>query len=92
MLTLIERNSTRFCDGLNRRGFLRIGGLGFGAAGLNGVTLPQILRAGAAITMLRAGKREEVFDALRVTDEELYDQSQNDCDRMTASVVGHRRP
>ncbi len=39
MLT-IHGNSSRFCDGLSRRNFLRIGALGLG-----GLTLPQLLRA-----------------------------------------------
>jgi hypothetical protein len=42
MLT-IPGSSTRFCDGVSRRNFLRIGALGMG-----GLTLPQFLRAEAA--------------------------------------------
>jgi hypothetical protein len=36
----------RFCDGLSRRSFLKIGGLAFGAVG--GMGLPEILRAQSA--------------------------------------------
>lgn len=42
MLTIPGR-SHRFCDGLSRRNFLRIGGLGLGALG--GIGLPQLLQA-----------------------------------------------
>lgn len=44
MLTLLSHQSTnRHCDGLSRRSFLRIGGLGLG-----GLSFPQLLRAEAA--------------------------------------------
>ncbi len=43
MLTLNGPRSSHFCDGINRRSFLQIGGLGLG-----GLTLPQLLRAEAA--------------------------------------------
>jgi hypothetical protein len=44
MLTLFSQKSgSSFCDGLSRRSFLRLGGLGLG-----GLTLPQLLRAEAA--------------------------------------------
>ena len=44
MLTLFSQKSGgSFCDGLSRRSFLRLGGLGLG-----GLTLPQLLRAEAA--------------------------------------------
>lgn len=42
MLTILGR-SQRFCDGVSRRNFLKIGALGLG-----GLTLPQILRAEAS--------------------------------------------
>jgi hypothetical protein len=42
MLTISDSSSYTFCDGLSRRGFLRIGALGFG-----GMALPQLLRAEA---------------------------------------------
>src|SRR5712671_7914124 len=41
MLT-IYGNKSRFCDGVSRRNFLKIGALGLG-----GLTLPQLLRAEA---------------------------------------------
>ena len=43
MLTILgapERSGNRFCDGLSRRGFLKIGGLAMG-----GLSLPQLLKA-----------------------------------------------
>src|SRR5438045_8469915 len=43
MLTLHAQGQGRFCDGVSRRDFLRIGGLALG-----GLTLPQILRAESA--------------------------------------------
>jgi hypothetical protein len=45
MLTLFGNQRHRFCDGVSRREFLRIGALGFGASM---VTLPQVLRAESA--------------------------------------------
>src|SRR5439155_4081678 len=38
----LEGGASRFCDGVSRRSFLRIGGLGLG-----GLALPQILQAQA---------------------------------------------
>src|SRR5919205_685517 len=43
MLTIFGPKTGRFCDGVTRRDFLRIGGLALG-----GLSLPQILRAEAA--------------------------------------------
>lgn len=47
MLTILgdkpRRESSRFCDGLRRREFLKIGGLALG-----GLSLPQLLRAETA--------------------------------------------
>lgn len=40
MLTLLGDHSERFCDGVSRRGFLKIGALGLG-----GAILPQVLQA-----------------------------------------------
>ncbi|MGE3806326.1 MAG: DUF1501 domain-containing protein [Gemmataceae bacterium] len=48
MLTIVGKPRERFCDGLHRRDFLRIGSLGLG-----GLTLPGLLRAEAA-----SGKRD----------------------------------
>lgn len=42
MLTLYSHRQQRFCDGISRRNFLKIGALGLG-----GFTLPQLLRAEA---------------------------------------------
>ncbi|MCU0962898.1 MAG: DUF1501 domain-containing protein, partial [Pirellulaceae bacterium] len=42
MLTVFGPRTTRFCDGISRRGFLAIGTLGFGATAL---TLADLLRA-----------------------------------------------
>lgn len=43
MLTIDGKSSSRFCDGISRRNFLTIGGLGLG-----GLSLPQLLRAESA--------------------------------------------
>ncbi|MEO8351165.1 MAG: DUF1501 domain-containing protein [Chthoniobacteraceae bacterium] len=43
MLTIQGARSAHFCDGVSRRGFLRIGSLALGALG--GFNLPQLLRA-----------------------------------------------
>ena len=43
MLTLFGNHQERFCDGISRRGFLRVGALGLG-----GAALPQILQANSA--------------------------------------------
>lgn len=58
MLTLRGKSSSRFCDGLSRRNFLKIGGLGIGglgveglgagALGLGGLSMSNLLRAEAA--------------------------------------------
>jgi hypothetical protein len=45
MLTILG-NKNRFCDGITRRNFLKIGALGLG-----GLTLPQILKAEASVGM-----------------------------------------
>ena len=50
MLT-IYGNSSRFCDGISRRNFLKIGALGLG-----GLTLPQLLRAEAQSGISRSHK------------------------------------
>ena len=39
MLTIPSPSASRFCDGVARRDFLRIGALGFG-----GLALPDLLR------------------------------------------------
>jgi len=45
MLTIVGSRRPRFCDGLTRRSFLRIGSLGLGGLGMNGLSLPNLLRA-----------------------------------------------
>ena len=50
MLTILGRQS-RFCDGINRRNFLRIGGLALG-----GIALPDLLRAEASSGVGRSEK------------------------------------
>ncbi|MFT4550415.1 MAG: hypothetical protein ACI8XO_001639 [Verrucomicrobiales bacterium] len=42
MLSINANDSERFCDGVSRRGFLKVGGLGLG-----GLSLPQLLQAEA---------------------------------------------
>ncbi|MFP6905143.1 MAG: DUF1501 domain-containing protein [Verrucomicrobiota bacterium] len=44
MLTILSQHEKPFCDGVSRRNFLRIGGLGLG-----GLALPELLRAEAGI-------------------------------------------
>jgi len=51
MLTIHGQKTGRFCDGVSRRDFLRIGGLALG-----GLSLPQILRAAAGAGMGRSHK------------------------------------
>ncbi len=53
MLTLPGR-SHRYCDGLSRRNFLRIGGLGLGALG--SVSVPQLLQAEQAAGLKSSNK------------------------------------
>ena len=43
MLTIAAQKGEAFCDGMTRRGFLRIGGLGLG-----GASLPKLLQAESA--------------------------------------------
>jgi len=50
MLTIYGRKS-RFCDGISRRNFLKIGALGLG-----GLTLPQLLQAEANSGIRRSHK------------------------------------
>ncbi|MFK5922646.1 MAG: DUF1501 domain-containing protein [Verrucomicrobiota bacterium] len=51
MLDIIGQSSGRFCDGVSRRDFLRIGGLGMG-----GAALPQLLEAEAQAGVGRSHK------------------------------------
>lgn len=50
MLTIFGSQS-RFCDGVSRRSFLKIGGLGLG-----GLALPQLLQAEAQSGLRRSHK------------------------------------
>lgn len=58
MLTVYGR-STPYCDGVSRRGFLRIGGLGFAAGALG---LADVLRAEAAGLAPRASRHKAVIN------------------------------
>lgn len=51
MLKISSHREQRFCDGISRRNFLRIGALGLG-----GLTLPQLLRAEASSGVGRSHK------------------------------------
>ena len=51
MLTIYGNKNARFCDGVSRRDFLRIGGLALG-----GLSLPQMLRAEAQSSVGRSHK------------------------------------
>src|SRR6478609_4338781 len=51
MLTIYGNQKARFCDGLSRRNFLKIGGLAMG-----GMALPQILQAEAQMGIRRSHK------------------------------------
>ena len=51
MLSIYGNSSGRFCDGVSRRNFLKIGGLGMG-----GLALPELLRAEAAAGVGRSHK------------------------------------
>src|SRR6185369_14741060 len=50
MLTILG-NATKFCDGISRRNFLRVGALGLG-----GLALPQLLQAEAQMGIRRSHK------------------------------------
>lgn len=52
MLTILGPKSTGFCDGVSRRGFLRIGTFAFGGAVLN---LADLFRAQAASSVSKGG-------------------------------------
>src|SRR5262252_6962186 len=51
MLTIYANRAPRFCDGVSRRNFLRIGALGMG-----GLLLPQVLQAESATGVRRSHK------------------------------------
>ena len=52
MLTILGKPDNRYCDGVSRRTFLKIGGLALG-----GLSLPQILRARPLAAPRRRGTR-----------------------------------
>src|SRR5262245_14020293 len=51
MLTIYDRSQSRFCDGVSRRNFLKIGALGLG-----GLALPQLLQAESQMGIRRSHK------------------------------------
>jgi hypothetical protein len=51
MLTIYDRSKSRFCDGVSRRNFLKIGALGLG-----GIALPQLLHAESQMGIRRSHK------------------------------------
>jgi hypothetical protein len=51
MLTIYDRSRSRFCDGVSRRNFLKIGALGLG-----GLALPQLLQAESQMGIRRSHK------------------------------------
>ena len=51
MLTIRANSSARFCDGVSRRDFLRVGGLGLG-----GLALPQLFEAEAQAGIRKSHK------------------------------------
>src|SRR5258708_28678755 len=51
MLTIYGNQKSRFCDGLSRRNFLKIGGLAMG-----GLALPQLLQAESQMGIRRSHK------------------------------------
>src|SRR5881392_1402141 len=51
MLTIYGNRTPRFCDGVSRRNFLKIGALGLG-----GLALPQLLQAESAAGIRRSHK------------------------------------
>lgn len=51
MLTFNSTAGGRFCDGVSRRSFLKVGALGMG-----GLTLPQLLKAEAAAGIRKSHK------------------------------------
>jgi hypothetical protein len=51
MLTIYDRSKSRFCDGVSRRNFLKIGALGLG-----GLALPELLQAESQMGIRRSHK------------------------------------
>jgi hypothetical protein len=61
MLTILGSSEGRFCDGISRRGFLKIGGLALG-----GLSLPQVLEAQAASGVGRASDKAMIIVLMSV--------------------------
>ena len=59
MLTLFGR-SAKYCDGVSRRSFMKIGGLSMGAVG--GVSLANMLRAEATSGNANAGSQKSIIN------------------------------
>ncbi len=59
MLTLVGNERHRFCDGLSRRNFLKIGALSFGASTL---TLPQLLKAETSVGQSPSSRHKAVIN------------------------------
>lgn len=60
MLTILGKHD-RFCDGISRRNFLKIGGLAGGALTLGGATLADVLRAESAQPPVRKKSLINIF-------------------------------
>ena len=59
MLTILGRAS-KYCDGVSRRGFLKIGGFSMGAAG--GVNLANLMRAEAVAGTAATGQNKSIIN------------------------------
>ena len=59
MLTILGRAS-KYCDGISRRGFLKIGGFSMGAAG--GVNLANLMRAEAVAGTAATGHSKSIIN------------------------------
>jgi hypothetical protein len=84
MLTIAGRGESRFCDGVSRRDFLRIGGLALG-----GLTMPQLLRAEASAGVGRSHKAViMVFLAGGPSHQDMFDLKPD----APAGIRGEYRP
>ena len=92
MLNIYGPKTGRFCDGVSRRDFLRIGGLALG-----GLSLPQILRAEAASGVKKSHKavimiflpggpsHQDIFDLKMDAPSEIRGEFKP----ITTNVAGH---
>src|SRR5436189_5061051 len=83
MLTIYGNRTPRFCDGVSRRNFLKIGALGLG-----GLALPQLLQAESAAGIRRSHKavimiflpggpsHQDIFDLKMDAPSEIRDEFQ----------------